>query len=114
MKIAIIFSDNDFYNCFYGVLQTINLADKWCSLEHLTKEQWATCINEIAYGSYLLFQNRFEYGDESQGKYLKEKYLRVTPDMILLGDEVDEYVKNTEWNNSETFILFEDGRFDSI
>ena len=107
MKIAIKFGDNDFYNCFSGVLKTILEAYKWT--ESLPKDKTHLCkiINEISYGCYLLYQNQFDYNDEASGELCErtKKYLQITPERILLNEEVDEYLAKVDWDNSETFIL---------
>lgn len=37
MKIAIKFGDNDFYNCFYGILETIKNAESGITKLQKTK-----------------------------------------------------------------------------
>lgn len=107
MKIAIRFGDNDFSNTFHGVLATIHDAYKWND-KIPTKEQLCKIINEMVYGHYLLYQNMFEYNDEKSGEICEgtKKYLQqIKPERILINEEVDQYLKNTKWDNSETFIL---------
>lgn len=107
MKIAIKFYDNDFYQCFYGVLETIKNARKWNDKVTMDKDQLCKIINEISYGIYLLYQNSFEYNEEESGNLsTKTKlYLEITSDQILLNEEVTKYLNETEWDNSETFIF---------
>ena len=107
MKIAIKFCDNDFYQCFYGVLETIKNARKWNDKVTMDKDQLCKIINEISYGIYLLYQNSFEYNEEESGNLsTKTKlYLEITSDQILLNEEVTKYLNETEWDNSETFIF---------
>ena len=96
MKIAIKFGDNDFYNCFTGVLKTLLEAKKWYSELPTDKEKLSIIINEISYGCYLLFQNQFEYGKEYTTKTIDitlKEYLKISPKNILLNEEVDEYFK---------------------
>lgn len=110
MKIAIKFGDNDFYNCFYGVLETIKNARKWNEKVTEDKELLCKIINEISYGTYLLYQNSFEYNEEKSGELCERtrKYLQITPDQILLNEEVTEYLKESDWDNSETYIFNSD------
>lgn len=110
MKIAIKFGDNDFYNCFYGVLETIKNARKWNNKVTENKEELCKIINEISYGLYLLYQNSFEYNEEKSGELFNrtKKYLQITPDQILLNEEVVKYLQEVEWDNSDTFIFDSD------
>lgn len=110
MKIAIKFGDNDFYNCFYGVLETIKNAREWNKKVTEDKELLCKIINEISYGTYLLYQNSFEYDKEKSGELCErtKKYLQITPAQILLNEEVTEYLKENNWGNSETYIFNSD------
>jgi hypothetical protein len=107
MKIAIKFGDNDFYNCFYGVLETIKNARQWNNKITEDKEQLCKIINEISYGLYLLYQNSFEYNKEKSGNICKKtkKYLQITSDQILINEEVTKYLKEVNWNNSDTYVF---------
>lgn len=113
MKIAIKFGDNDFYNTFKGVLETLNGAYKWTDRLPVKKAELCKMINEISYGCYLLYQNQFSYNDEKQGEVCErtKRYLQITPEKILIDKEVDEYLATVEWDNSETFILDTDLNF---
>ncbi len=110
MKIAIKFGDNDFYNCFYGVLETIKNARKWNDKVTEDKEQLCKIINEISYGLYLLYQNSFEYNNEKSGELDNhtKQYLQITPDQILINEEVVKYLQEVEWDNSETYVFDSD------
>ena len=107
MKIAIKFGDNDFYNCFYGILETIKNAECWNNNITRDKEKLCKIINQISYGIYLLYQNSFEYNEEKDGNLCErtKNYLQITSDKILIDEEVDTYLKEINWDNSETFIL---------
>ena len=107
MKIAIKFGDNDFYNCFTGVLKTLLEAYKWTDKLPTDKEKLCMIINEISYGCYLLFQNQFSYNDEKTGELCQrtKQYLMISPNQILVNEEVDAYLKSDAFMNSETFIL---------
>lgn len=109
--IAIRFSDNDFYNTFYGVLKTLQTASDWVGNETLfaSKENLVLVINEISTGIYMSFQNEFRYSNgRSMSEhilYIKE-YLKITEANILIGEEVDTYVKeNKQVANSEVYII---------
>lgn len=110
MEIAIKFGDNDFYNCFYGVLETIKNARKWNDKVTEDKEQLCKIINEISYGLYLLYQNSFEYNNEKSGELDNhtKQYLQITPDQILINEEVVKYLQEVEWDNSETYVFDSD------
>ena len=108
MKIAIKFGDNDFYNCFTGVLRTLLEAYKWNDRLPKDKKQLSIIINEISYGCYLAFQNQFSYNEEKKLNDICERtkeYLQIKPSQILINEEVDAYLKSDEFMNSETFIL---------
>ena len=81
MKIAILFGDNDFYNCFCGVLEAFRDAYKKNRNISQDKEQLCKIINEMSYGMYLLYQNPFQYNEEvsSEGSDRTKKYLQITP-----------------------------------
>lgn len=110
MKIAIKFGDNDFYNCFYGILETIKNARKWNDKVTKNKEELCKIINEISYGLYLLYQNSFEYNEEKSGELCSrtKEYLQITPDQILIDEEVVTYLQEVEWDNSEVFVFDSD------
>lgn len=115
MKIAIKFGDNDFYNCFYGVLETIKNAKKWNDRVTENKEELCKIINEISYGLYLLYQNSFEYNEEKSGELCNRTkvYLQITPDQILINEEVVKYLEEVEWDNSQTFVFDSDLDFEN-
>ena len=115
MKIAIKFGDNDFYNCFYGVLETIKNARKWNDNVTEDKKKLCKIINEISYGLYLLYQNSFEYNEEKSGNICKrtKEYLQITPDQILINDEVTKYLSEVEWDNSDTYLFDSDLDFEN-
>jgi hypothetical protein len=112
MKLAIRFHDNDFHNCFCGVLQVFRDAEEiseeseWKrhhAPSNLTKAQICQIINEISLGCYLIHQNRFRYGLE-HFEHIRE-YLKITPDRLYLDQEVPEYLDQVNGNNGETFVL---------
>lgn len=112
MKIAILFGDNDFYNCFYGVLEAIKNASFWsndCVKKIENKEYLCLVINQISYGIYLLYQEH-QSKEEKSGQldeHIKD-WLQITPEMILFGNEVEKYIKGNPWDNAETFVLYTD------
>ena len=115
MKIAIKFGDNDFYNCFTGVLKTVLEAYKWQGGMVLDKARFCMIINEISYGCYLLFQNQFSYNEEKTGNICQrtKDYLKIKPEQILINEEVDAYLASDAFMNSETFILDTDLDFEN-
>jgi len=106
MKIAIKFGDNDFYNTFYGVLETIKNAKKWNSSLTEDKEELCKIINEISYGIYLAYQNPFP------NENIKE-YLKIKPKQLLINEEVTKYLTETEWDNSDTYVFDSDLDFEN-
>lgn len=117
MKIAILFGDNDFYFTFTGVLQTLLNATK---VGHtalpMEKDKLAIIINELSLGIYLSHQNQFRYkGSDSMEDHIEHirKYLKIEAKDILVGDEVQKYLMETEWNNGDTFVLDTDLDFNN-
>lgn len=112
MKIAIKFGDNDFYTCFYGILETIKNARKFNDKVTEDKELLCKIINELSYGTYLLYQNSFEYNEEKSGELclITKDYLQITPEQILLNDEVQKYIEEVGCGggNFETYIFDSD------
>lgn len=118
-KICIVFGDNDFYNTFYCVLNTILTSVDYSGSIDLTKEQLCEIINSLSYGHYRLFQNRFSYNPLETNKFL-ENYLRINPTKIsnkqpswsqfqpylLLNEEVEEFILTYDNWNGECFFLY--------
>jgi hypothetical protein len=98
MKIAIKFGDNDFGNCFLGVLKT--LLSAYRHTETLPTDKIALCniVNGLSSSCYLLFQ------DDKLEDRTKE-YLQIKPSDLLINEEVDEYSKLTGQHNSDTYVL---------
>ncbi len=110
MKIAIDFGDNDFYNTFYGVLEMLQCAIKWNKkLETASKKELAKIINNLSYGAYLTYQDAINYHEEdAMEEEFSKKYLGISEYVIMLGNEVDEYLATDPDDNSSMFILYED------
>jgi HJR/Mrr/RecB family endonuclease len=70
------------------------------------KVELCKIINELSYGMYRLYQNTHECDDEKNKK--TKEYLQITSEQILLNEEVTEYLKEVDWNNSDTFIYDSD------
>lgn len=107
MKLMICFHDNDFGNTFRGVLVTLVSALVWDKrIELFTKEQWLSVINEISFGSYILWQNGFRYkNSEDHYEHIRE-YLKISEKDLLMNEEVDSFMaENGEWQNGESFVL---------
>lgn len=102
-KLLIKFGDNDFYNTFYALLETILHAHEYGGKLPFTKAQICLIINELSYGHYLLFQNQFDYADGGNTK----NYLQIDESQIYIDEEVDEFLKeNIKSANSEWFALY--------
>lgn len=113
-KIAIRFGDNDFGNTFMAVLRHLKDAHDFHKEVTTDKVRLAEMISKLAIICYVTHQNHFDYnGFENveapfaDSEYYKstERYLTVTPDQILINEEVDAYVAATPDDNSETFVL---------
>lgn len=105
-KLAIKFHDNDFYYTFQSVLQILSESPWFDDRVSQTKQWWADRINELSTPCEHLFQARvdlvklgYEDSTPSRGNYLK-----ITAKDILLNEEVDEYLAETEWDNGETHV----------
>ena len=107
MKIAIRFHDNDFGITFHIVLETLLSAYDWDNKLPTNKELLLKIINEISYGCYLAGQNQFEYNEEKNGELHQKtkQYLQLQTKNILINEEVDNFLKENDWDNGETFIL---------
>jgi hypothetical protein len=105
MKIAIKFGDNDFGNCFLGVLNTLLNAYRHTNSLPTDKVKLCEIINGLLPSCYILFQH------DKLEDHTKE-YLQIKPSMILIGEEVEEYSKLTGRHNSDTFVLDTDLDFE--
>lgn len=117
IKIAIKFGDNDFGNTFYAVLKFLHEAFKHTGHLPTDKKKLQWLINSLSPIIYVSHQNQWEYNglEEAEGdttdtnkEFLHtKKYLikGVRLEDILVNEEVDDYIKSTDWDNSETFIL---------
>lgn len=112
-KLAIKFRDNDFYYTFMPLLDILSESPWFDSNFDVPKECWVEMINKLSAATYPLFQSRPDmvaYGhytlEEELKRFLEEKkYIKISSDQILLGDEVDEYLSKVDWANGETFIV---------
>lgn len=113
-KIGIEFGDNDFHSCFTGVLEVLYNTSKSSesnesrgSFEDLTKEQICIIVNQISYGMYLLYQNKFTYNIEKNNVVDESliEYLKIKPESILFDKEVDEYANSGKFLNGEAFFV---------
>lgn len=98
MKIAINFGDNDFGNCFLGVLRTLNNAYNYTGYLPTDKDKLVKIINDLSPICYVLFQNDI-LSDKTKN------YIQIKNTDLLIDDEVDEYAKLTHAHNSDTFVL---------
>lgn len=97
--LAIKFGDNDFYNTFIPLLNTMRDSIlRGC----FTKKQIVDIINNCSYGFYLAFQNKFRYTNKGT-----KEYLQITEKNILLNEEVDKlFTTNDGWYNYEIFYVY--------
>jgi hypothetical protein len=109
MKIAvgINFGDNDFQHTFIPLLDMLNE-----NFENIpTKEQIVEIVNEVAYGCYLACQCQYQYNVESDIK----DYLKITLKEVLLGNELDEYIKTkSDYLNYALYYVYPNGKADAI
>lgn len=119
-KIAILFHDNDFYYTFSGVLKA--LLAVWQMTDYLPKDkkQLTVLINALAAPMYLANQNCWQYNGldkinpedtlESDEYLHIKKWVTITPDKILIDEEVDDMINTGESDgrfffNGEYFVL---------
>lgn len=111
VKIAIRFGDNDFHSTWKGVLETFAQAFMYSATDIMKdKEAVVEAINKLSYPCFFLFQHRWDIDPEyDKWQDIREEhykdYLTVTADRVMINEEVDKYKAETEWNNSETFVL---------
>jgi len=102
MKIAIKFGDNDFINTFHPLMNLLFEAFKHTGKLPTDKKVLLRIINSISFSFYILFQN---------SDYMKadKAYLQIDESMLLLNEEVDQYLNSlVDYNmqdNYSTFIL---------
>lgn len=116
IKIAIIFGDNDFRNTFYGVLNFLYDAFKHTGSLPTDKSKLQFLINSISPICYVSHQNQWKYNGlenvENNSTEMNKQFLHIKKyvgniniENILVNEEVDKYLSETDWNNFETFIL---------
>lgn len=102
MKIAIKFGDNDFINTFNPLMTLLFEAFKHTERLPTDKKVLLRLINNISFTFYMLFQSRNYMSEDKE-------YLQLDETMLLLNEEVDEYLKSLEdyggFDDSSTFIL---------
>jgi len=114
-KLAIVTGDNDFYYTWNGILRSIQYASNNGN-SALTSNKVKLCelINAMIPTHYLLHQNHWSYNglEKIEEGALKNKevvdiakYLSVVPNDLLIDEEVDRYLRDTRWDNGETFIF---------
>jgi len=113
-RIGIRFCDNDFWYTMCGVLDSIENSFAFGrgqyspGLSDWTKANWAELINSLMPAMYILWQNQRNY---SNGQTMEEhfntigKYLQIKESDIYLGDEVDTFLSENTWYNSEFFFI---------
>ena len=108
--IGIKFSDNDFYHTLTAFMELLSKVDGVYSLD---KKKIAFMFNELAFGLYCSFQNKFEYNglEKFDKNYIEhtKKYLTIEEDDVLFGEQALE--KLMEWNNSEYHVITPSGIF---
>lgn len=107
-QIGISFGDNDFTQLFKAFFDNVILKLDF----EPTKEQVVELFNSSAFGLYLAFQNRFEYGDRDHNLYLKNSYLQISVDDVYFDQEITDYMNNHFsnaeffWTDGRTFMTF--------
>ena len=104
-RIGINFGDNDFFNTFRPLMGTFLKAYEYDpeGVEQLTKEQVVYILNELFFGFYMLFQNKFQYNIAEEEKLHTKEYLKLTEKDILFDVEVDDKLTKTNLNCNLSF-----------
>ena len=116
IRIAILFHDCDMTSTFESLLNTLMYSFEYTLNENYNpflsgdKEICLKVLNQAITPLYRLSQNPYGYNTPEDGDWdtddeFMSRYLMIKPENLLLGDEVDEYVKVTDWNNGEDYIL---------
>lgn len=105
MKLAIRFGDNDFYNTFIPLLQSINSAFHNSDNFPEDKTSLLRFVNELSFPFYLLAQNQLKYNASEEELKRMKKYLEISEEQLLLDKEIDEYLKEDIHYNGELYLL---------
>ena len=110
MKMAIRFHDNDFGQTFRAVAEAMYESFKWAGQFPTDKEKLAYIINNMSLAMYVLRQNQWEHKYERDEDFTAHfehtrKYIHVEPTQILVDKEVDKFLEENQWDNSETVIM---------
>lgn len=114
--ILIRFGDNDFATTWLRVLESASSSPEFFKIKD--KKKLAFMLSKAAAGMYVLHQNRCEYNglenlDETDFKSTAS-YLEIDESRIYLDEEVDQYLISRDWDNSETFYVYEGQGAESI
>ena len=112
--VAIRFGDNDFHMAITAFLKTLGeyieestQCDK-SPFETGDKEKALRIVNESLYAFYRVAQNQYTYNDDYTNEKSNDhmrKYLTISMDQLILGQDAIDLVMTAKWNNYETFIL---------
>lgn len=113
-KLGIRFSDNDFHTTMYAFLSYLgtvtgdDTAYRDRSLFSFSKKEIVILFNISAAAFYFLQQNRLSYNKPKDGVWTADvsrmrNYLTIGEDEVFFDEEVDQYIKEHEWDNSEFF-----------
>lgn len=110
MKIAIDIGDNDFYNTFSHLMNTLLLSAKYSPEEFpRDKDNILFLINKLIVGHYFAFQNYFRYTHNQESLEQHDihmtKYLSIDIKYLYLNEEVDKALEEGKFNNSSAHIL---------
>jgi hypothetical protein len=118
IRIAILFHDCDMTSTYEALLHLLVYSFEYTLRESDNpflkndKENALKVINKALLPIHRIAQD--PYGSDNsmlahKGVLWSDEfmtdYLEIKPDKLLLGEEVDEYVKDTSWNNGEDYIL---------
>ena len=110
ITIGIYFPDNDFQKTITHFLEVLAMGinNHHCRnttlKERYTKERIVLMFNSMAHGLYLATQNGFCYDGD-----LIDKYLTISPASVFIDDEVDEALRESDWNGEFHYATFSEG-----
>jgi len=106
MKLAIRYKDNSFGTAFQGIMEFIYGAYKFNSnnngFDRLSKAFIVDIINQGFPVFYRTYQHIGAGDNDITGIV---SYLNIDESRILINQEVDDFLEQNTWDNSETIIL---------
>lgn len=106
MKILLRLGDNDFYFTMMAFGRLFTQDHRKDVDRVLTVERVVQLWNEMCGPLYLLAQNQWSYRDTPEDYAHTRKYLQITKDRVLLGEDAVKYMNENRsgWNGEWLFV----------